>query len=183
MNAGQGQETGVQGAPRAVRHVEERGPRGEADIKAYMAWIQARLGLKLPKLGKDTQGHGYKYASLSSILGSIEGPLRAAGFIIRWTTWSPSSETLCVRCSLVHVGGWIERSELCGVPERLIGGRMSGMQQRGAFLTYAQRYTLLAVLGTTADVDTDGAAGPKIDQHNAVPQQGNPYNQEDPHGF
>ena len=39
---------------------------------------------------------------------------------------------------------------------------MNGIQSRGAFMTYAQRYSLLAVLGWTADTDTDGADGGRV---------------------
>ena len=147
----------MQPAPRAVRHLEEQEVATEGQAKMRAGWLKARLELKLPKLGKDVQGHGYKYASLSSILGLIEAPLRAAGFIVRWTIWTPTSTTIGVRCNVTHALGWSERSEIIGEPHVLIGGRMSGMQQRGAFFTYAQRYTLLSVLGTTADVDTDAS--------------------------
>lgn len=159
----QQQETHPQPAPRTVRHLEEQEVTTEGQAKIRAGWLKARLELKLPPLMKSTQGHGYKYASLSSILSLIEEPLRAVGLFVRWTTWTPSSTTIGVRCNLVHAMGWSERAELIGEPEKVIGGRMSGMQMRGAFITYAQRYTLLSVLGTTADVDTDAS--------NAVSQQ------------
>ena len=62
-----------------------------------------------------------------------------------------------VRCILTHEAGWHETAELIVAPEKCVGGRMNGIQSRGAFCSYAQRYTLLAVLGTTAEVDTDAA--------------------------
>ena len=80
-----------------------------------------------------------------------------------------------VRCVLTHVeSGWSERSELIAQPERCVGGRMNGIQARGAFVTYAQRYTLLAVLGTTADVDTDAYTAPEAPQAPAAGDTGLP---------
>ena len=36
---------------------------------------------------------------------------------------------------------------------------MNGAQKKGAFQTYMSRYTLMSVLGITADLDTDGTDG------------------------
>ena len=140
------------------RYIDEDPVPFEDAAGARQAWLQARLAVKLPRLVKDTQGHGYQYAALNDVLAAVEGPLREQGLSIRFNTWSPTSETLGVRCVVTHVDGWSESAEMMAAPAEVIGGRMSPMQMRGAFITYACRYTLLCVLGTTADVDTDAAA-------------------------
>ena len=150
-----GQEAAVQ-----VRHLEEREPATEGDHKRRLVFLKARAGLQLPSLPKDAKGHGYMYAGLPQVLSLIDKPVREAGFVWRWTVWQPSSAMLGVRCVLTHVEGWWERSELIGNPEKLVGGgRMSGIHCRGAFITYAERYTLLSCLGICADFDSDGVVG------------------------
>ena len=143
----------VQGA-----YKNEMYPAGDGSTGARHEWLKARMAVKLPRLVKDTQGHGYQYAALNDVLAAVEGPLREVGLSIRFNTWSPTSETLGVRCVVTHVDGWSESAEMMAAPAEVIGGRMSPMQMRGAFITYACRYTLLCVLGTTADVDTDASA-------------------------
>ena len=147
-------------APTVVqaRHLEEREPQTESEHKRRLAFLRARAGLQLPSLPKDSQGHGYKYASLGEVLSLVDKPLREAGFVWRWTVWQPSSAMVGVRCVLTHVEGWWERSELIGDPVKLMGNaKMSGIHCRGAFLTYAERYTFLSVVGVCADFDSDGA--------------------------
>ena len=142
------------------RHVEELVPVNEAALASWKAWHEARLAMRLPRFQKDSEGHAYRYVSLPSMLAALDQPLREHGFVLRWTTWSPTAETVGVRCVLAHREGWRERAELIVKPHEVVSGRMSGAQARGAWITYAQRYTLLAVLGTTAEVDTDAAPEP-----------------------
>ena len=135
--------------------------------KAYLDLQQS-----LPKLVKASQGHGYRYVSLSDVLGAVLPLLREHGFTIRFTTWSPDTNSVGVRAILTHVAtGQVMASEILAEPERCVGGRMNGIQARGAYLTYAQRYCLLAVLGSTADVDTDAATLPAAPQ---APQNRDP---------
>lgn len=151
---------GAKGSPSPVPvlvHMQERCPVNVEADKARKAWLKARAELQLPSIPKDARGHGYDYASLSEVLSLVDRPVREAGFVIRWTVWTPSAALVGVRCTLTHVEGWYERSEIIGSPEKLVGGRMNGIQQRGAFVTYAERYTLLSVLGICADFDSDGA--------------------------
>ena len=140
--------------PRMVEEQEWGGEQHKAFNEAY-----ASLQLALPKLGKNTRGHGYQYAALPDVLAAIRGVLHQHGFTVRFRTWSPDSASVGVRVILTHVpSGVYECSELIAQPEKCVGGRMNGIQARGSFITYATRYCLLSVLGTTADVDLDGAA-------------------------
>ena len=155
--------------PRMVEEWEAKVEEGSR--KAFLV-AYAELQKELPRLGKDTRGHGYSYASLPDVLGKVRPVLYQHGFAIRFRTWSPTADSVGVRAILTHVqSGWYETSELIAAPEKCVGGRMNGIQARGAFITYAQRYTLLAVLGTTADVDTD-AAGPPAEP--GAPAPGEP---------
>ena len=145
-----------------IRHIEESLPASAAEVKLANEFYAhyAELQESLPRFIKDAQGHGYKYAPLNAILGQLKPVLAKHGFVVRFRTWSPTADSFGVRCVLRHVSGWSETSEIIARPNE-VGGRMSGAQQRGALQTYLQRYTLLAVLGTTADVDTDAAGDPE----------------------
>lgn len=157
------------GAPRAPRHLEERRPANEAEMNQRKAWLKARCELELPPLPRDSQGHGYRYASLAEVLSLLDQPLRDAGFVVRWETWSPTATTMGVRCYVTHIEGWSEVAELIAEPERVVGGRMNAMQQRGAFATYSERYTLLAVLGYCADFDADGTVSEPVRDDTPIP--------------
>ena len=154
--------------PIAMRHVEEREPKTDADRKARIAFLKAKLGLRLPMLVKGSQGHGYRYAALNEILATVEEPLRQAGFQVRFATWSPAAGILGVRCVLTHVEGWWECAEMLIRYASEIGGRMNGVQAAGAATTYLSRYTLQSVLGTTAEVDTDAACPAAESSHPAA---------------
>ena len=160
----------------APRMVEERTIGSDVERGQQQAFYEAYLAMqpKIPKLEKATQGHGYRYAALNAILSVLRPVLVEHGFTVRWRTWSPSADSLGVRCILRHRAGWYETSEIIARPSE-VGGRMSGAQARGALQTYLERYTLLATLGTAPDVDTDAASGPAEAPHSpaaAIPAQG-----------
>ena len=164
------------------RMVEEREVGEDYERGQQQAFYDAYADLQvaLPTLHKSSQGHGYRYAALNDILSALRPVLAQHGFVVRWRTWSPTSDSFGVRCVLRHKAGWYETSEIIARASE-VGGRMSGAQQRGALQTYLERYTLLAVLGTAPDVDTD-AAGPPVEaqyghQEQRLPQgatQGTP---------
>ena len=153
--------------PGPTRMVEEVEP----DEAARLAWYRDLP--VFPRMGKDAQGHGYRYTPLNQVLSAVLPVLRQAGYSVRFRTWSPTSGTVGVRCIVTHKAGWHECAELIANPVKMVGGRMNGIQATGAFVTYAERYTLLAVLGTTADVDTD-AATPDAGDTRVADEQGRP---------
>ena len=129
--------------------------------EARVAWLQARAAVVLPLLPKTAQGHAYKYLPLDQMLALVRPALLVQGLLVRWETWSPEPDQLGVRCVLEHVGGWTEGAEMVVKPNAEVGGRMSGIQARGAAMTFCCRYTLMAVLGVTADEDVDGVSYPE----------------------
>ena len=126
-----------------------------SDTNARQAWLEARLGLHLPTIEKTGQAHNYAYARLPDILTAVGPALREAGFVVGFETWSPDPETLGVRCTLTHVGGHSESSEMLVAPAKLGMSRQNEMQVRGSAVTYACRYCLLCLLGTAPEVDDD----------------------------
>ena len=155
----------------APRHLDERQPEGEAQVKARLAWLKARCGMQVPALAKNAKGHGYDYLSLPQLLSLLDKPMRDAGLVVRWTTWTPSTASMGIRCTVTEVtGGWYEQAEAIGMPEKFIGGRMNGAQARGAFQSYMARYTLMAVLGITADFDSDAHQDGRV-RDDTPPQQ------------
>ena len=125
------------------------------DTDARQAWLKARLDLYLPTIEKTGQTPHYAYARLPDVLTAIGPALREAGFVVHFDTWSPDPETLGVRCTLTHVDGWSESSEMVVAPAKLGMTRQNEMQVRGSAVTYACRYCLLCLLGTAPEVDDD----------------------------
>jgi hypothetical protein len=103
----------------------------------------------------DTQGYNYTYASLSTVLQTIDEPLLKAGIaIIQFPCSSTGSIGVVTR--LVHApsGEWIEGAFLMPIPH-LKGTNVT--QNAGAAITYARRYAIVSVLGLVAEADTDAA--------------------------
>ena len=129
--------------------------QGNEDSDARQAYLKARLGLHLPIISKTGQTPQYAYARLPDILTAIGPALREAGFVVRFSTWSPDAETLGIRCTLTHVEGHSESSEMLVAPAKLGMTRQNEMQVRGSAITYGCRYCLLCLLGTAPEVDDD----------------------------
>ena len=147
--------------PVKFRLVEERIPQTEGEEKARLAWLKARVSLRVPPMMKSSQGHGYKYAPYNEILSALAEPMREVGLVWVCRPLALTTALFGVRGILTEATlGWSETGEYIGNPVELVGGRMSAMQMRGAFTTYASRYLLLSLLGWTADVDTDAAGDP-----------------------
>ena len=150
-----------------ARHVEEREPRNAEEAEARKAWLKARLELHLPTIEKRGKAHNYAYAKLPDILTAVGPAMREAGFVVRFTTWSPHSAVLGIRCTITHIGGWSESAEMVVRPAELGMSRQNEMQVRGSAVTYACRYTLLCLLGTAPEVDDDASTEPMKQERQA----------------
>ena len=104
---------------------------------------------------KNTQGHGYKYADLSSIWGAIRKPLQDAQLVIVQAVVS-DGDKVGVRTLIGHISGQFTEST-CYAPQGKTNARMSPIQAVGSDITYLRRYGLSSSLGLTTDEDTDGA--------------------------
>lgn len=103
------------------------------------------------KIGKDSKGYNYTYASLPAIMEKLL-PLMVANKV--WYLTVPTSmpdNTPALACRIMHEDG----SSVGGIWPLSKAG-MSGAndaQQMGAAITYFRRYCLLALLGIAVDDD------------------------------
>ena len=108
---------------------------------------------------KDTEGYGYMYAPLETVLNTVKPALKEHGLAVNQST-NNEGEKVGVKTIIWHESGqFIEFDEL--VLPRDDGQQRSGAQAAGSSITYARRYALSAALGIASEEDTDAA--PKRD--------------------
>ena len=115
----------------------------------------------LRELSKDTQAYGYKYATLDQLLGVARPVLNEQDIVlvqeissdVMPTEEGPLSLSIC-STRLIHVSGqYIATDDMATRVEPR--NKLSLMQCEGMNVTYARRYQLQALLGITAEEDTD----------------------------
>ena len=108
-----------------------------------------------------------QYAPLDEVLSVVTPALSKQGltFTHRFEPQPEKDEPLLI-CTLHHVSGETLESRL---PLVVAKGK-NATQDLGSAITYLKRYTLLAMLGLVADVDTDG----NLDQPPVETQQQKP---------
>lgn len=108
----------------------------------------------------------YRYANLEDVKASVTEPLEANDLNYSWDTEVIGGAAYTV-CTLRHAGGGKRSSRF---PVAAAGApAMNGAQAAASAATYGQRYSLLAVLGITADLDDDGRSANKLDAPEADP--------------
>lgn len=116
-------------------------------IKALIAF-QA----KAPKIEKNKEGYGYKYASLELLLEKLQPVLLSNGLVIT-QTFQPgvNEKSVLIHTKLMHVSGeWIGSN-------LLMHSDKVGPQAIGSCITYARRYSVLAILNIAPEEDDDAA--------------------------
>jgi hypothetical protein len=110
-----------------------------------------------PSLAKDGSGRpSYRYAPLDEIAKIVRPLLLKRGLTFTWDS-TTDGQTITVTCVLSHVDGHERRSSFA-CPTDSPSPRMTGQQKHGGGLSFAQRRSLVSVLGlTTTDEDIDGA--------------------------
>lgn len=101
----------------------------------------------------------YHFAPLPEIQRVVRPLLTARGFSYRWNQRILDNGQMVVTCVLSHANGHSESSDFA-TPIGKGTSIMSGPQKHGGTNTFAQRYSLLAVLGLTVDEDTDASEPP-----------------------
>ena len=115
--------------------------------KALIAFHQ-----KVPTIHKTAKSYTNQYAPLDEVLSVVTPALSAQGLTFSHIFEpQPEGQPLLV-CTLHHVSGETLVSKLPLVVQQ---GKHA-TQDVGSAISYLRRYTLLALLGLTADVDTDG---------------------------
>jgi hypothetical protein len=118
----------------------------------------ARFQSLVPDILKKKKAYEAMYAPLGDIDRVIKDPMRECGLSKRWEQQQDDGGKLTMTCIITHLAGHSERTSIGPVdPGTLEKTKaMNTIQQRGAVITYLQRYTLIGALGlTTADADID----------------------------
>ena len=118
----------------------------------------ARFQSLVPDIPKKKKAYEAMYAPLGDIDRVIKDPMRECGLSKRWEQQQDETGKLTMTCIITHSAGHSERTAIGPVdPGTLEKTKaMNTIQQRGAVITYLQRYTLIGALGlTTADADID----------------------------
>jgi hypothetical protein len=123
-----------------------------AGLYQALAAAQAAIG----RLGKSKQGARSKYAPLDVVIDAIRPAMLAQGLVVMQPT-RIEGDTLIVDTTIVHAP--TGESVSCTYPA---GPITQPHQQLGSGVTYARRYSLMALLGVAPeDEDDDGErAGP-----------------------
>jgi hypothetical protein len=116
-------------------------------FKALAAFQQ-----EVPTIHKDTQGYGYTYAELSTILEKINPLLKKHGLGFTQPICGQSVKTIIFHA---ESGETIECAT--DIPQGVHLKGMNEFQVLGSAITYIRRYALSAALGLVTDKDTDAA--------------------------
>jgi hypothetical protein len=139
-------------------------------IQAKDAYLRAmaKFKAKCPPLVKMKVArmpkYSYKFAPLGYIADQIDPVLGECGLSYRWTTPKIQADKVTIACIVAHELGHEESSGDLEMPiptatQRTDGtgeGGANPMQRVGIAMSYAERYSLMAVLGLAAEDDTDG---------------------------
>ena len=116
-------------------------------FKALAAFQQ-----EVPTIHKGTQGYGYTYAELSTILEKINPLLKKHGLGFTQLICGQSVKTIVFHA---ESGETIECAT--DIPQGVQLKGMNEFQVLGSAITYIRRYALSAALGLVTDKDTDAA--------------------------
>jgi len=115
----------------------------------------AKFQQECPTIPKTTEGYGYKYADLPSILETIKPLLDKNNLCLSQPLISEDGIT-CVETILYHLTSGEHLEWKLEIP-RVTLGKMNDYQSFGSGITYFRRYALSSALGIVTDEDTDAA--------------------------
>jgi hypothetical protein len=101
--------------------------------------------------GRDSKGNYGTYTSLAGALAAVKNAC-ALGLSHSQTLHPLGEDVAVLRTTLFHTSGESIYSDL-PIPLKAEGGRGNYWQSMGSALTYARRYTLLAIYGLAGDDD------------------------------
>lgn len=118
----------------------------------YSDLIKAQT--KLNNTPKDKEGYGYNYTELSTLLDYVK-PILAEHNLGIVQQVKDFEDKICVTTKLIHISGDSLDSTLC-LPLALLSKNNNVVQQAGATITYARRYSISSLLNIASEDDTDG---------------------------
>jgi ERF superfamily len=98
--------------------------------------------------------YSYNYAPLDEIIAKVDPLLSELGLSKSWKQ-RPEKDGVSANCVLSHEMGHEEESGFITMPYGTADERMNPAQLVGSALTYARRYSLLAILGLAPEDDDD----------------------------
>lgn len=115
--------------------------KAERDFNAAIAAFQAEV----PQIVRGRRGaHDIMYAPLDDILKTIQPLLTAEGLSVRFSTEMLDSKTLRAICTVSHISGHSEASEMTvPVDDKMVA---NSSQKMGSANSYAKRYALANAL-------------------------------------
>lgn len=131
-------------------------------IELIKALIKAKAEFQPIEKDKLNPHFRTKYASLDSVLDAVTPALCKHGLVIV----QPLQSGRVLNTHLYHESGEVMTSTF-ELPD------VSDIQKIGSALTYARRYSVCALLGITADEDSDGNAGKGGDRPASSPRPAN----------
>jgi hypothetical protein len=136
-------------------------------MQARDAWYvaMARFQQQCPPIRKTNTARiqtarasfSYRYAPLDEVLSVVQPILTPLGLSISWRSPRIDPERVIVICRIAHTLGHVEDSGEVSMPVVLSDPSVGATppQRVGIALTYARRYSLLAVLGLAPEDDDD----------------------------
>jgi hypothetical protein len=141
--------------------------KGTEALAAYVAFLQ-HLSQPVKDARANTGTFSYTYLSLPKLLEHIARDLREAGLAIGQEDVG-DADTVQILTTVVHLqGGWLSFGPT-------VFPAPADPQKRGAVISYARRYSLLAALGLAAeDDDAASATGGTVEVHGEGGRSGTP---------
>lgn len=122
--------------------------------KAQFDTAMLNFQIEKPNIEKVSVANKTKYAKLPFIQSKVDPVLRKFGLFTRWNIQATQSGKTRVTCICTHIGGHSETSSMDVTPDK--SGSKNEIQAEGSSITYAERYTLCALLGLVLVDDNDG---------------------------
>ena len=120
-------------------------------MKAFMEFQQ-----EVNNPVKDTEGYGYKYAKLDSVVDVVKEAMAGKGLSFNQEVGYDGKGNILVTTNIFHESGqWLSFGPV-GLPKDT-GKSMSDVQGAGSSITYARRYSLAAATGLASEEDVDGS--------------------------
>ena len=127
----------------------------------------------VPAIGKTANAQYGKFADLETVLSTVTPHLIKNGLVVSQTFEPSEGVDPILVTKLLHVSG----AEIVSRLPMILGKSSNPLHSFGASCTYLKRYSLLALIGLTADMDMDGdfaddkpAAKPQPKKAPAVPE-------------
>lgn len=166
----------IEGPPPGFENIEDSAfAQSETITELYAAIVEANSNLTNVVKDRDVKAGAmnYSYTTLGAIMGTVRGPLAAAGLAIIHGPvigLRPNATDVSVATRVIHSSGeWTEVTVLIPVAGN------AGAHPIGSAMTYAKRYGVTALLALASDEDDDGHAA-----NNRPPSNPGDYEKQPP---